>query len=466
MNDSKTVTAESSANEHFIFSGTKQLRCGYTTGTCAALAAKAAVTALLNQKKYRCQKETFPNTVSIMTPKGWPQTADVLWPADSGYKNADCSSDKSLNTGIARSDVKKSLFGGAVRCGVKKDAGDDSDVTDGFVVYASVSLDDKSPLHENATVCIYGGTGVGIVTKPGLDQNVGEVAINHVPRKMIAREVRSVCAQYQFTGTVFVTIDVPGGKKIAQRTFNPQLGIEGGISILGTSGVVEPMSEQAIIDSIEVEIRQIAAEYDSCSGTADDSKSAHCCDVADKSKKIRPLIITPGNYGEDFIFAHPELKSIPVVKCSNFIGASLDYAVAYHFSHVLIVGHAGKLFKLAGGIMNTHSHVADCRLELIACHAALCGASQSVIKKIMECATVDAALYVLDDAGAVVDPAAKAAGVEPLAKAVVKSLLYAAQNHVSRRVSGAYECGIIMFTNMHGELGMSDGTETMIKMMN
>lgn len=431
------------ANTHYILSGTKKLRCGYTTGTCAALAAKAAATALLAQKDSALLSSgkkhisEFPQKVSMMTPKGWPQESDVVWPAGS------TSMVQENNT---------------LRCGVQKDAGDDSDVTDGFTVYATVTIDENKS-QNCVRVVITGGEGVGVVTKPGLDQKTGEYAINHVPREMITNEVESVCKQYHFSGTVTVKIDVPGGKEIAKQTFNPQLGIEGGISILGTSGVVEPMSEQALVDSIEVEMKQIAAEQDEQSST---------------SCTVRPLIITPGNYGEDFISAHPLLKNIPVVKCSNFIGASIDFASVYHFTHVLFVGHAGKFVKLAGGIMNTHSHTADCRLELVACHAALCGAPQKIVKKIMECATVDAALDVLDQYDGTSSESKQINGTQRAQKTdcnkqfvqeVMNSLMSSAEEHVARRVNNAYEFGIIMFTNVRGEIAQSSCAEKISKIM-
>ena len=378
------------ANEHYILSGSKRLRCGFTTGTCAALASRAAVEALLTG--------SLPKTVQLRTPKGWLAKAEVI-------------ADGQL---LPWKEGGKSFC-----CGVQKDAGDDPDVTDGCHVFASVEL---FPAAEEACgdegcdgleVTIEGGKGVGRVTKPGLDQLPGQAAINHVPRQMIRDAVADMCEACAFCGRVNVCISVPEGGELAKKTFNPHLGIEGGISIIGTSGVVEPMSEQALLDALEAEISVIAA---SC-----------------REKTYRPLIITPGNYGKDFIARHPEWKDIPVLRCANFIGNAIDLAAAYAFTHVIFVGHAGKFVKLAGGIMNTHSRIADARLELICAHAALCGADRETCGRLMECATVDAALAVLSQKG--------------LADVTFRSLAEAARRYLGRRINGAYSFDFFMFTS-------------------
>lgn len=182
---------------------------------------------------------------------------------------------------------------------------------------------------------IDGGDGVGRVTKPGLDQPVGNAAINHVPREMIEKEVREVCELLDFKGTLDITISVPKGNELAERTFNPRLGIVGGISILGTSGIVEPMSSQALIDTIRVELRQrYSLGYDY-------------------------VAVAPGNYGLDFMKESYGYDLDRSVKCSNFIGETIDMAADMGFKRMLLTGHIGKLIKVAGGIMNTHSREAD-----------------------------------------------------------------------------------------------------------
>ena len=273
------------------------------------------------------------------------------------------------------------------------------------------------------------------MTKPGLDQPVGAAAINAVPRRMIAEAVKEVCDELGYSGGLSVVISVPGGAEIARRTFNPMLGIEGGISILGTSGIVEPMSEQALIDTVELALRQAAALDTGCRGE-------------------KRLILTPGSYpgsyGEAYLHAIGlDALGVPVVKCSNFIGEALDAAAVQGFSEVLLVGHVGKLVKLAGGVMNTHSAQADCRAELFTAHAALCGANGALCWALMEAVTADACLKLLADAG--------------LREKVLKSLLTAIQTHLDRRAAGRMKVGAAIFSNEYGGLGETDEARRMRK---
>ncbi|SHH99955.1 cobalt-precorrin 5B C1-methyltransferase [Sporobacter termitidis DSM 10068] len=365
------------AFEQYIQKGSQRLRCGFTTGSCAALAAKAAAVALLTGKA--------PGTVAIMTPKRLSVEVPVL--------EAEAGADYAV-------------------CAVMKDSGDDPDVTNGALVYARVTKT------EAPGIAIDGGTGVGRVTKPGLDQPVGAAAINRVPRQMIAAEVQSVCDRYGYAGGVSVVISIPAGAALAARTFNPKLGIEGGLSVLGTSGIVEPMSAQALIDTIGVELRQLAA------------------------KGYRKVILTPGNYGEAFLKTMPYLTAAPTVKFSNFAGDTLDFAAAYGFQKILVVGHAGKLVKLAGGIMNTHSAVADCRGEIIAAHAALHGAGREAARALMDAVSTDACLDILDRMGLLED--------------VLSSLLGRIQEQLQRRAGGGTEIGAVMFSNVRGLLGQTE----------
>lgn len=363
------------ALEHYIRSGQKQLRCGYTTGTCAALAAAGAASLLLLGEA--------PERLSLVTPKGLAVEA-----APEGLR----------------------YEGDAAVCGVRKDGGDDADATHGLVVVARV---EKSP---GPGVRIHGGEGVGRVTKPGLDQPVGAAAINRVPRQMVEAQARAVCAKAGYTGGLEVTLSIPGGREAAQKTFNSALGVEGGLSILGTSGIVEPMSQQALVDTIALELNQAAAL-----GAED-------------------LILIPGNYGEEFLRQHP-LGGAPVVKVSNFIGDALDLAAGHPFRQVLLVGHIGKLVKLAGGVMNTHSRYADCRAELFCAHAACCGASRQVCLELLQAATADRCVEILDGAG--------------LREPVLRRLLEAIQLHLDRRVQGKYRVGAVLFSNTYGLLGQT-----------
>ena len=371
------------AFDHYIRSGSKLLRCGYTTGTCAALAAAGATELLLTG--------AVPASVSLMTPKG-------------------------LHVELGLEDA--GLFPDGAYCAVRKDAGDDPDVTDGVLVYALVSKTERG-------VEIEGGHGVGRVTKPGLDQPVGAAAINSVPRQMIAAAVEDRCASLGYSGGLRVCISVPDGEERAKKTFNPLLGIRGGISILGTSGIVEPMSEQAVVDTIAVEARQARLNSDR-------------------------VVLVPGNYGLDFLAReYPLLSRLPRVKISNFVGDSLDIAVLERFDSCLLVGHIGKLVKLAGGIMNTHSKMADGRVELFCAHAALCGADRSTCEALMKQVTADGCIAVLDGAG--------------LRSAVMESLLQAVQRNLERRCGGEMQVGAIVFSNEYGLLGMTEGAKELIE---
>ena len=363
------------AFEHYISAGGKRLRCGYTTGTCAALAAAGAARYLT--------EGTWPETVSLRTPKGWR----VEVPLEA------CRAEP-----------------GRAICAVRKDGGDDVDRTHGARIEAAVALT------ESPGITIQGGPGVGRVTKPGLDQPVGEAAINRVPRQMIARAVEEVLSAAGYEGGASVVISVPEGEVIARQTFNPRLGIEGGISILGTSGIVEPMSAQAVVDTIALELRQAAAQGE------------------------KRLILTPGNYGLDYLRRQGmDQWEIPMVKCSNFIGEALDEAVLDGFSEILLVGHVGKLVKLAGGIFNTHSRMADCRAELFCAHAALAGGDKTLCRALMDCSTTDACLARLDEAG--------------LRDPVMAGLLGAMREHLSRRAGETCAVGAVLFSNEYGLLG-------------
>ena len=307
--------------EEYIIKDGKRLRLGYTTGSCAAAAAKAACFMLLTGRR----KET----VELLTPKGILLTLSVL----------------EITQGPD-----------FVSCAIRKDSGDDPDVTNGIEVFVTLSVSDRPGI----AVC--GGVGVGRITKPGLQMPVGEAAINLVPRRMIREQIEQVRQSYPQWESVGLRalVEIPQGVQLAAKTYNPRLGIEGGISVLGTSGIVEPMSEQALTDSIRLELSIL-------------QKQGHRC-----------VLITPGNYGKAFLsgetiggksdFHALAQMADRAVKCSNFVGDTLDMCVQQGFSHALLVGHIGKFSKLAAGVMNTHSRYADARLEVFTAHAALAGA--------------------------------------------------------------------------------------------
>ena len=312
----------------------KELRLGYTTGSCAAAASKAAAIMLLTGKEVQL--------IRLLTPKGLELELEV----------EDITTEKD-----------------AVSCAIRKDSGDDPDVTHGALVYSRVSFSDEPGVH------IDGGIGVGRVTKPGLDQPVGNAAINSTPRRMIRENLEEVMEMTSYEGGLDVMISIPKGVELAKKTFNPRLGIEGGISVIGTTGIVEPMSEKALTDTIMVELRQkreLGYEY---------------------------ALLTPGNYGSDFIRDGLGLDPEWAVQTSNFIGDSIDMCVKLGFKGALLIGHIGKLVKIAGNMMNTHSKYGDCRMEILGSAAAAFGVKPETAEYILGCAACDEAVRVLREEG-------------------------------------------------------------------
>ncbi len=316
-------------------------------------------------------------------------------------------------------------------CEVVKDAGDDPDVTNGMRICAKVSYAEGTPeavyeqsSEEDIRVLIDGGEGVGRVTKEGLDQPVGAAAINTVPRRMIREAVGSEMDAYGYGGKLSVIISIPGGRERAKKTFNPSLGIEGGLSVLGTTGIVEPMSEQALIDTIGVEI------------------SMHM------ARKEKTLILTPGNYGMDFLRDNYGISPENIIKISNFAGDSIDMAVCAGAKRIVMAGHIGKFIKLAGGIMNTHSHQADARMEILTAYAAVAGAGPDTARKLMGSATVDAGLEIL-----------KEEGYFGLTMKLMKESI---EKHVRSRAGDGTEVGIIVFSNVFGLLAESENVRELL----
>lgn len=369
--------------ETYVYKDQKKLRCGYTTGSCSAAAAKAAVAMLLTGKKVE--------TVSLLTPKGIKLQLLV--------ENV-CLSEK------------------RAACGIRKDAGDDADVTNGILIMAEAEKRDEPG------VFLTGGQGIGRVTKPGLEQQPGCYAINRIPRQMIREAAESVMEENGYEGGISIVISAPEGERIAAKTFNPSLGIEGGISILGTSGIVEPMSEKALVDTIALEMQMHEARGES-----------YC-------------IITPGNYGMHFIRQTLKLDLKKTVKCSNFIGDTIDMAPVYHMKGLLLVGHLGKLVKLGVGIMNTHSRYADGRMEVLAACALEAGADTGLLREIMNCVTTDEAVAVCKEAG--------------LSEQVMAILMKKIEFHLKKRIYEGIRIGAVVFSNQYGLLGMTEEAEWLL----
>ncbi len=368
--------------DHFIYKDQKKMRLGYTTGTCATAATKAAAQMLLGGKRIE--------QVELLTPKGIP-----------------------LQLKVEQIVIEENR----VSCAIRKDAGDDYDVTNGMYVIACVEKIGQG--YE-----IEGGEGVGRVTKPGLDQSVGNCAINTVPRQMMAQVMMEAADAYGYEGGLRTIISVPEGAEIAKKTLNQKLGIEGGISILGTSGIVEPMSETALIDTIRTELSMYCAQGQ------------------------RDIIITPGNYGESFLTDQLGLDLSHTVKCSNFIGETIDMAYEFQLSSLLLIGHLGKLVKLGSGIMNTHSKYADGRMETLSSCVLLAGGTGELARRILDCNTTDEAVEVLW----------MAAFLPP----VMEQLMQKIDSALKQRAFEGLRIEAVVFSNRFGVLGKTKGAEQLM----
>lgn len=363
------------------------LRYGWTTGSCAAAAAKAAALMLFSGEEFR--------QVRLMTPKGIELYLDV-------------------------EDVTR--LPDRVECAVRKYSGDDPDVTDGLLIYAKVEKGDEES--SGLRVILDGGIGVGRVTKPGLEQQIGQAAINKVPRRMITEEVERICRACGYRGEMKVTISIPDGEETAKKTFNPRLGIVGGLSVLGTSGIVEPMSEKALTDTIYLEMKMLR-------------ESGYSCCYA-----------VPGNYGMDFLTDQLGINPDLAVKCSNYVGDTIDDAKLLGMKGLLLIGHVGKFIKLAAGVMNTHSRTADCRMEVFASHAAMAGADAAVVKEIMACLNTTEAVKILKDRGLLQD--------------IMKTVMERITFYLRQRAGGELETGAVVFSGEEGILGQTENAERLL----
>lgn len=349
----------------------KRLRMGLTTGTCMAAGAKAALLAWQGE---------VPKKVMIKNPQG---TELFL---------------KIEETGI---------FPDGAWAKVIKDGGDDPDITHGAEIFVEVRPGGEG-------VRFVGGIGIGRVTKKGLQISVGEPAINPVPRRMTVQAIQDVLG---IQGAAEVTVIVPQGETLAKKTLNPQLGILGGISILGTSGIVYPMSEEAFKDSLVPQLDVVkAAGYDQ-------------------------VVLVPGRIGE----IAAEKAGFPkemIVQMSNFVGFMLLQAAEKKFSKVLLFGHIGKLAKVAAGTFHTHNKVGDGRREVMAAFAGQAGADSHVIEILLNSNTAEEAVEILSQHHI----------LEPVLEKIATRAGTKAQNYVF----GELEVGVIL-TTLKGEiLGMSE----------
>ncbi len=370
----------------------ESVKNGFTTGSCSAAAAKAAAYMLLSGRR----KET----ITIDTPKGIVYEPVI---------------------------EKIERFENEVICAVKKDGGDDIDATHGMYIYAKVSYPDmtnQKNLQRKDRILIEGGKGIGRVTQPGLDQPVGNAAINSVPRKMIQDEVIKVCDLFDYKGSLSVLIFAPEGEEIAKKTFNERLGIIGGISILGTSGIVEPMSVQALLDTIQTEVRQKKAMGETVAA------------------------VSPGNYGLEFMKKNYGYDLDKSIKCSNYIGKTIDMVREAGFQKMLLTGHIGKLIKLSGGIMNTHSHEADCRMELLAAAGIRAGVNHKVLSEVLKCLNTEDALRILKGHGV----------MENVMQYVMEKIEF----YLSFRAGDMLQTECMVYSNEFGLLGQTGGVKEIL----
>lgn len=581
----------------FVFKNQKKLRCGLTTGTCAAACAQAAmlrlltgqvrseVTVRLPESRKRVQVDVaaaqlHAEIADNRANRGTQQDRDRRSPLQRVGSAESDSRSSEQRAGSVNSDLRSSeqlvtlavyptADGGFA---TRKDAGDDPDVTNGTEIRACIQVCKRVPSRAFASadgrLYLTGGEGVGRVTKPGLEQAVGQSAINRVPRQMIfdavqqvldafeeddekrrtegctlslemenklkhvdgkpdAEYIRSKClnegnekSERSEKPCYLITISVPAGAELAQRTFNPMLGIEGGISILGTTGIVEPMSEAAIIATIETSIRQVLAMEDaavsetetlrkeevsadqktetsirqvlameddavseaetlrkedvSADQKTETSEERTAADEAvgqpqsaaahgkqkestgsgrkedgDIGRSARRILAVPGNYGQRYVEQQLGLRGVPVVEVSNYIGEAIDLAVSYGATDFLLVGNVGKLVKLAAGIMNTHSRVADGRWEIFAAHLALCGGTRAQVAAMREATTTEEMLTRLEEMG--------------LRAPVMASIMGEIEAHMAHRIRGQMNFGVIVYSERFGRVGETAGAARLLE---
>ena len=371
--------------DSFITKDGRRLRRGFTTGTCAAAASKAAAVMLLTGREL--------HSVCLVTPAG-------------------------IGLDLPLEDVERG--DGFASCAVRKDSGDDPDVTNGLLVYARVEKT-AAP-----GIILEGGAGIGRVTKPGLDQGVGEAAINSTPRRMIAAALREVCEDAGYPGGLHVVLSAPGGEEIAKRTFNPRLGIVGGISILGTTGIVEPMSDAAVVETVRAELstrRAAGRDY---------------------------VLLVPGNFGAEFVKDTLGFDPEDAVTVSNFIGDAFSLADELGFRGALLVGHIGKTVKLAAGLFNTHSRYGDGRAEIFAAHAAACGADPETARRLLESASTDDMLDIVEGAG------------------IRQTVMDAIMGHIDAQLATrplSLRRGVMAFSKKYGLLGQTEDSGELLRLL-
>ena len=305
---------------------------GVTTGTVATACSLAALDAILDSHDIAC--------VKVETPK---KTLDIII------------------------DECRKISDGKAYAVAHKNPYNDPDVTVDLAIVSTVELLDKT---SDENVIITGGEGVGKITKPGLQIPVGEYAINPVPRSMIHKNLSDKVPEGK---TAKVTISIPEGAEIAKKTMNPKLGIVGGISVLGTTGIARSMSSEAYKNSIVTQL-----------------------DVA-LASNLDELVFVPGNIGEKLALKNMDVSKEQIIQTGNYVGFMFEEAEKRGITEFTFFGHMGKLIKVAGGIFNTKHAVADGRREIMVTHAALCGVPQNDLIRLFDSKTTDDMMDILDE---------------------------------------------------------------------
>lgn len=320
----------------------KQLKGGYTTGACLAAGAKAGAMIM--------QGEDIGDRVDIVALDGTPLQIPI---------------------------ASVELLAHGVKVEIIKDAGDDPDITNGtsvFITFSFWAQEQLQPVYGQSIlykqILFEAGQGIGHATKPGLSLAVGEPAINPGPRQLVYNSIKDIIGDK----ACLVRVDIPAGTELATKTLNPVLGIEGGISVIGTTGVLRPMSEEAFKNSLVPQI-----------------------EVA-KAAGFTTQIFVPGKIGER-IATSWGLPTEAMVQTSNFIGFMLEAGADHGLERILLFGHIGKLAKVAAGVFHTHNRVGDARLEVLAAYSAAQGMPAEGVQRILQAVTTEEALPVIEEYG-------------------------------------------------------------------
>ena len=358
----------------------KILRSGYTTGACAAAGVKAALILMTSRQ--------IVKSVDIAALDGTILTIPI--------KSIDDTDTDSI------------------RVEVVKDSGDDPDITNGTSIFTTIKL------IEGDEIIFKAGEGVGTVTKSGLSVPIGEPAINPKPRELIGNVIKEFFSE---PIGIEITISIPAGVELAKKTLNPVLGVEGGLSVIGTTGVLRPMSEEAFKKSLVPQIDvALATGFDS-------------------------LIFVPGKIGEVAALKLGLPKEI-IVETSNFIGYMLEAAAEREVRNILLLGHIGKLAKVAAGVFYTHNRIADGRMETIAAYAAAEGLGYKAVKQILNSNTTEEAVRIINENGF---------------ERVYNKIAKRASTRAYRYIFGKVYIGTILIDRENDILGMDKFAEEILK---